>query len=71
MNIQSRLLNKFKKGEYEQAKDSCSPKTYYRYLRMWMLIQIQNLAHEAIDFNKFDSLKLPRLRQIVKEMKEW
>ena len=66
------ILRALDQGEsLSQLKRRYSTKTVYKYYRLWLLIQLRNQLQCVIDYGAFEWLNVPRLKALLKEVKNW
>lgn len=73
VSIKSELLRLFDEGKtVKEVGNYYSTKTVYKYYRLHLIIQIKNRLQYICDSEDiFETLEVPRLKVLLREVKNW
>lgn len=72
MTIKAQILAEFEAGkEPKEVAETYSSKTVYKYYRLHLVLKIKERLQRIADTDDFETLDVPRLRVLLKEVKKW
>ena len=72
MNTREGILRMFRQGKSDsEIMEAYSRKSYYRYLKLFILIRTKERLQWLIDSDGWDSCNLPEIKRVEREVKKW
>jgi len=72
VTTKSEILAQFEKGlTVKQISKEFSPTSVYKYYRLYLMILLRDKVQRVIDADRWESLSVPRLKVLIKEVSGW